>query len=271
MARSQNGWPVLDDRPPSVDVVPGVRLAIRPGDVAYLLTRVARFVHTVEPLNTPVVEGGQVLPTDDWGWAKRPIRDQETGYSNHASATAVDLNATQHPRGVRRTWTTAERAAIDAHLAEYEGVVRWGEHYSTTIDGMHFEINGTPAQVSRVATKLRALDARREEDDMPTAQEVAKAVVEYPIRLMRYVDQGLGDDPNDVMPLGDLVQHAAGQAAGAVRGIAALTRTVASQAGVLASVQGDVRALQAAVARLEGAEPAPEPEPETPSASGAGG
>jgi hypothetical protein len=270
MARSQNGWPVLDERPPSVPIVPGVALAIKPGDVAWLLARVARFVHEhVEPLNTPVVEGGKVLPTDDWGWAKRPIRDQETGYSNHASATAIDLNATQHRRGVRRTWTTAERAAIDRHLAEYEGTVRWGEHYQSTIDGMHFEIIGTESQVRRVRVKLQELDAERarqeQEADMPTAAEIAQAVVNAPVKLMRYVDIGLGDDPDDTKPLGELVQHAAGQAAGAVRALAAQGRTLASLASVVSSVQVDVRNLQAAVERLEN------PVQETPPADGAGG
>jgi hypothetical protein len=113
----------------------------------------------------------------------RPIRDQETGYSNHASATAIDLNATQHPRGVKRTWTTAERAAIDRHLAEYEGVVRWVS--TTPARSTECTSRSTRRRLRSGASgpKLQALDAERahqEEDDMPTAQEIAKAVVEAP-------------------------------------------------------------------------------------------
>lgn len=270
MARSQNGWPVLRTAPPRVELVPGVSVPVLPGDVAWLLSRVARFIHEhVEPLDTPVYEGGRRLPTDDWGWAFRPIRGQETGYSNHASATAIDLNATQHPRGRERTWTPAEVAEIDRHLAEYHGVVRWGEHYSTTVDGMHFEIIGTPEQVRRVRTELQA----RDEDDMPTAAEIAQAVVNAPVKLMRYVDLGLGDDPDDTKPLGELVQHAAGQAAGAVRALQAQGRTLAQVVNVVGNVQVDVRGLQEKVATLQLAVAAltnPD-ETETPPASGAGG
>lgn len=172
MARSQNGWTVLDEAPPRVELVPGVTVPVLPGDVAWLFQRVARYIHEhVEPLDTPVYEGGRRLPTDDWGWAKRPIRDQETGYSNHASGTAIDLNATQHPRGVKRTWAATEVAMVDRHLAEYEGVVRWGEHYQTTVDGMHFEIIGTPTQVRRVRVKLQTADAEREREAAEAARD----------------------------------------------------------------------------------------------------
>lgn len=263
MARSQNGWPVLREPPPAVELVPGVRVTVLPGDVAWLFTRLARFIHeNVEPLDTPVYEGGRRLPTDDWGWAFRPVRGQETGYSNHASATAIDLNATQHGRGRERTWTTAEVAEIDRHLSEYHGVIRWGEHYQSTVDGMHFEIIGTPEQIRRVRTELQA----RDEDDMPTAAELAQALLKVPVKLMPYVDQGIDrEDKDDVMPFGDIVQHAAGQAAGALRAVAAQGRTLAQVVNVVGNVQADVRSLQEAVARLEARAN------ETPPASGAGG
>jgi hypothetical protein len=139
---------VLAEPPPSV-AVPGtdVRLTIRPGDVSVVLLEVARRFHEeVEPITGGV--------RDDWGWAYRPIRGKTTGFSNHASATAIDLNATQHPRGVEGTFTAAAeagRARILADLVDEstgEPVVRWGEDYTTTVDGMHFEINADAAAVA---------------------------------------------------------------------------------------------------------------------------
>jgi hypothetical protein len=258
--RSQNGWPVLTEPPPRVELVPGVRVTVLPGDVAWLFQRVARFIHEhIEPLDTPVYEDGRRLPTDDWGWAYRPVRGQEEGYSNHASATAMDLNATQHPRGVKRTWTPAETAAIDRHLAQYEGVVRWGEHYSTTVDGMHFEINATAALVRRVRTKLQAADVEaaraQEEADMPTAAEVAQATLNTPMPLMSYVD-ALYNDADGKMPLAEAVQHGAGQAYAA-------NQTAGRALAEAQAARRDIAALTALVNQLV--------VNQTPPASGAGG
>ncbi len=50
-------------------------------------------------------------PGDDWGGAPRPIRDG-TGWSNHASYTAIDLNATEHPQHERGTFTAKQYAAM---------------------------------------------------------------------------------------------------------------------------------------------------------------
>jgi hypothetical protein len=167
VAESQNGWTVLEEPPPSV-TVPGtdVRLTIRPGDVTVVLLEVARRFHKeVEPITGGV--------RDDWGWAYRPIRGKTTGFSNHASATAIDLNATQHPRGVEGTFTAAEKRAVRRILADLvdertdEPVVRWGEDYTTTVDGMHFEINADAGAVARVATRIRD-----EDDDMKASDQI---------------------------------------------------------------------------------------------------
>src|SRR5689334_15051147 len=108
MAISQNGWAVLW-APPKAVKVPGtdLKLAVRSGDVATVLIEVARrFNAEVESLSLPVRERPGY---DDWAWAVRPVRGQSTGYSHHASGTAIDLNATRHPRGVKGTFTRAER------------------------------------------------------------------------------------------------------------------------------------------------------------------
>jgi len=272
--RSQNGWPVLDESPPRVNVVPGVDLTIRPGDVAWLLVRVARWVHAnVEPLNTPVVEGGKLLKTDDWGWAKRNVRGSSTTYSNHASATAVDLNATQHPRGVKRTWTAAEVAKIDRHLAEYDGAVRWGEHYTSTVDGMHFEINTDPAGVRRVRDKLQALDAERarltnEEDEMfmaGVAGEDKRVFLVGPngkttvpssevfAELKRAGIPYRGEMSSAALAMFPTLDGSH-QAEVAARG--RVEQMLASLAGVTAGIQTDVRELEATVAALGNIPPA---------------
>ncbi len=192
MALSANGWPALSV-PPRAIRVPGadVELTVRPGDVATILIEVARRYHEeVERLDVKAVDRGKVVRTDDWGWAFRPIRGQTNGLSNHASGTAVDLNATRHPRGVRGTYTREQRRNIRRILAStYDAgadceVVRCGEWYSTTVDGQHFEINASPAAVNRVATRIRAKYAepikpkpapkpiQEEDDDMKSDEEI---------------------------------------------------------------------------------------------------
>ena len=165
MLRSQNGWTVLEDRPP-YQRVPGtdVQLAVRPGDAGWLLLHFAAWFHrNVERLDGPNSEGAP----DDWGWAYRPIRGQTSGFSNHASGTAEDLDAVDHPRGVKGTFTAAEKALIRQELViTYQGVIRWGEDYSGTIDGMHFEIVGSPEEVARVAAAIRA---QEDQDNMQTS------------------------------------------------------------------------------------------------------
>lgn len=165
--RSQNGWTVLEDPPPLVELPgTGVRLRIRPGDVAVVLAELGRRFHAeVEPLDLAVM----VAPgRDDWGWAYRPVRGQETGFSNHASGTAIDLNATRHPRGVAGTFTATQERVVRRILADLDGVVRWGEDYRTTVDGMHFEIAADADDVARVAARIR----NQEDDDMQAGDTV---------------------------------------------------------------------------------------------------
>jgi hypothetical protein len=160
MAVSGNGWLVLTSPPAAVEI-PGttVRLRMRGGEVATVLAYVARRFHReVEPLTLAVAESPGY---DDWGWAVRNVRGSTTVISNHASGTAIDLNATRHPRGVQGTFTRKQIKAVRAILAATvdrrtgDPVVRWGEDFHSTVDGMHFEINATADAVERVATRLR--------------------------------------------------------------------------------------------------------------------
>lgn len=159
MTTTQNGWPALSASSrllttwtiPAPADEPGAgvtRLKMRVGSAGFLLAHLALwFSVRVESLVEPVL--------DDWGWAFRPVR----GYailSNHASGTAVDLNATDHPMGVatRDTFTDAEIGLIRRRLDLYGGCIRWGGDYQSRPDGMHFELDRDLATCERRARAL---------------------------------------------------------------------------------------------------------------------
>jgi uncharacterized protein YukE len=148
---SQNGWPV--NPPRSAHTIPGtnVRVNVADGDAGdvlmHVLGQVNSRVEGVE-LNGPAGEH------DDWGYADRNVRGAQS-ISNHASATAVDINATRHVLGAQGTFTPAQTTEIHSILGEVDNVVRWGGDYTGRRDEMHFEIVGTQEEVARVAERLR--------------------------------------------------------------------------------------------------------------------
>ena len=145
MAVSQNGYRA-NDRSLIVSIsVPGGKLAVRKGDVAVIMQYIAEQFHsTVEPLKWP----------GNWGYAERKIRGGSS-LSNHASGTAIDLNAPRHYLGAVGTFTSSQVRAIRKILSACEGTIRWGGDYRGRKDEMHFEINAGTAKVARVAKKLR--------------------------------------------------------------------------------------------------------------------
>lgn len=168
MTNSQNGWPVLD----RADLVwfdaAGGRFAAPNQDVALVAAHlITRFDAEVEPIAGPVL--------DDWSYAPRLVRGSSSVISNHASATAWDLNATRHPRSVHATFTTDEIAAVRRILdsiLDHDGerIFRWGNDYVTaTIDAMHFEINATRIQVTQAVDRLRA---HEKENDMKWTDKI---------------------------------------------------------------------------------------------------
>lgn len=153
MVNSQNGWVGNDINRTKVWTIPGTNRTIRleKGNAGYLLTHFAAWFDK----NVEDIEAGQL---DDWGYAERAIRGG-TDLSNHASGTAIDLNALKHPLGAVNTFSANQRSAIRAKLREYEGAIRWGGDYSGRKDEMHFEINASSAVVDRVARKLQSNSA----------------------------------------------------------------------------------------------------------------
>lgn len=157
MARSQNGYEANDRSLVSSRLIPGtqVRLTVRNGPAGDLLLYAAgRWDKEVEDIDNG--RGG----LDDWGYAERPIRGG-TELSNHASGTAIDLNATKHPLGVAaiRTFTTDQIKAIRQIMADCDGTLRWGGDYSGRPDPMHVEVIDTEKRCAQVLLRVTGLPA----------------------------------------------------------------------------------------------------------------
>lgn len=158
MSTSQNGWPGLpaDSSKLHPWVIPGqgtdTQIRLHNGSAGFLLAHLALcFDSKVEVLDEPVL--------DDWGYAYRPVRGYTSTLSNHASGTAEDLNATDHPLGSPGTFTDAEVEQIHRFLTRYDGCVRWGGDYRNRKDAMHFEIDRQLSSCEAVARRL--VDTKR--------------------------------------------------------------------------------------------------------------
>lgn len=151
MASSQNGWPASDE-PRTIGVesylIPGTKTKIRCSKkVAPLLINFcAEFNAEIEP-----IEGGAL---DDWGYNYRVIRGSKDpgNLSNHASGTAVDLNAQKHPLGKKGTFTPEQEKKIRLLAKKYG--LRWGGDYKNRADEQHFEVCLSPLEVKELITKL---------------------------------------------------------------------------------------------------------------------
>lgn len=151
MNSSQNGWPLIwDSSLLDRSAVTGTNrvLELRGGAVRTVFDYLCSQFHQR-------VESIEESERDDWGWAPPIPIPGSTDFSNHGSGTAVDLNATRHPWGVRGTFTTSQVAEIHTILGELDGVVRWGGDYTGKVDEMHFEINAGATAVKEVADRIR--------------------------------------------------------------------------------------------------------------------
>jgi hypothetical protein len=141
MTVSQNGWTVLWSQNSKYLhhwVIPArsgeVQLLLRRGPAGFMLAHLCLwFAESIEP----IAGAG-----DDFGWNPRQISGSSE-WSNHASGTAVDLNASTHP--TYSEWFRPEVVAeIHDRLEIYSDLIRWGGDYHSTIDQMHWEINDNP-------------------------------------------------------------------------------------------------------------------------------
>ena len=146
---SPNGWPASEDRKAlgiESFTVPGTKIKFACAKaVAPILVSFAKDFHElVEPINE-----GQL---DDWGYAFRQTRGSDRILSNHASGTAIDLNAIKHPLGKSNTFTKEQRNTIQLLLVKYG--LAWGGNYKRRKDEMHFEIAMTKNQVQNKIKQL---------------------------------------------------------------------------------------------------------------------
>lgn len=151
MPQSQNGYPVLESGETKLWEIPGTERTLRlaQGSVGFVLVHFATwFDQEIELLD-------REKTWDDWGYAVRDIRGSDT-ISNHASGTAMDLNAVRHPMGVaaNKTFTQKQIAAIHRRLRWFSNCIRWGGDYNGRPDPMHFEINRGRDAVRRLAHRL---------------------------------------------------------------------------------------------------------------------
>lgn len=136
MARSQNGWTAGNTSLLAWFKVPGtnVSLRLRKDYAGPLLILFAQLVsQRVEKLVDPGC----------WSYAYRPVRGSTSGLSNHASGTAIDMNAPRHPLGKRGTYTAAQSKEIRRLISLTGGALRWGGDYRGRADEMHVELNTT--------------------------------------------------------------------------------------------------------------------------------
>lgn len=173
---SQNGWPAYADTSRFTRFTAAGQgwWAANP-DVAVVFAEfVERFDREVERIEGPVL--------DDWSYANRLVRGSTSVVSNHGSATALDLNALKHPRGVRNTFTAEElvrmhkiqRSITDAANVP---VLRLGVDFSTIPDDMHVEINATAAKVKQAADKIRNRKKAEENTAVAVTKEELRAML----------------------------------------------------------------------------------------------
>lgn len=157
---SYNGWPASDSASAiAVDTafeVNGVTFpgGAKSGDVETVFTYLVQQLDLIEPL----------VPGWCWGWEYRANVNNPNTLSCHASATALDYNAPNHPNGgsAYGGWTDTQVDQVYS-LLDYLEVVDWGADFSGTKDPMHFEISGDASAVAAIAQKIRN---NQEDDEM---------------------------------------------------------------------------------------------------------
>jgi hypothetical protein len=174
MATSYNGWPASDDRAAigvqSSDLFPG---GVRSGDVRTVLSYVARQLDArVEP-----IVGGWC-----WGYTYKANVNNPSQLSCHASGTAMDWNAPDHPNGSSGTFTDEQVGTIYQILVEVQGAVAWLQGY----DEMHFEICVDATTLAYVAAVLG--DAA---PPTPIPGDIPMALI---VRRSNGIDYGWTDD-----------------------------------------------------------------------------
>lgn len=141
---SYNGWPASDDRS-AIGVVPSDWFpgGVKAGDVSTVLGYVMR---QLDARVEAIVDGW------NWGYTYKANVNNPSQLSCHASATAIDWNAPDHPNGSSGTFTDDQVGTIYQILTEVQGAVSWLQGY----DEMHFEMTVDAGTLADVAASLPA-------------------------------------------------------------------------------------------------------------------
>ena len=170
LGKSQNGWPAASDR--SVINIQTFTVPVRNGTVkiplrAEAAPRLIEMIKWWDANVEPVATSGPNAGT--WGYAYRTIRGYTTTLSNHASGTAIDINAPAHPLGARNTIPADKVGPMRAKAAELG--LRWGGDYKGRADEMHFEVIVSPSP------EAVAYSEQRSKGIAAVAPEVAELAV----------------------------------------------------------------------------------------------
>lgn len=137
MPKTRNGFPVVPPAARNKELV-----TITVGGVKFLVLKDAQrpFKRLLVFLNAV-----ELFSKEGWdgGYAYRPVRGSTTVWSEHSSGTAIDVNASRHPRGVKNAgWTPSQIRVIEWYLkySPTGQLFTWGNNFKTTPDPMHFEI-----------------------------------------------------------------------------------------------------------------------------------
>jgi hypothetical protein len=147
-AISYNGWPASKDveaiRIKSYPIT-GTKIKLRCAYFAapLLVAFAEQFHELIEP-----IDGGTL---DDWGYAYRDVRGVPGKLSNHASGTAIDLNAKLHSLTKAGTFPAEKVPMIQALTKKYG--LAWGGNW-TRKDEMHWEIALNPLKTAKRIEKL---------------------------------------------------------------------------------------------------------------------
>ena len=241
---SQNGWPAYANTSHFTRfTAAGQGWWAANADVAVVFTEfIERFDKEVEEITQTTL--------DDWSYANRLVRGSSSVVSNHGSATAIDINALKHPRGVHNTFSTAKAAKvrqIKNAITDDAGkpVLRLGMDYTTTVDDMHVEINVNAARVKQAANKIR----KQKEDDVSFADK--HKLTDADIRAYDQASLKVGqtksyDELIRFPPATERLRREM------TAQIGALTRMVSALADAL-KAEGSLTAEQASTAAIEGA------------------
>lgn len=182
--QSENGWPIIDSSVLNRQPIPGTNIVPVPGtlggDVGWLLRWVGQqFDKRVMKLYNPGC----------WGWNAPTAVPGTSVYSNHSSGTAVDFNAPTFPWKTRNM-SAAQRQSCREIVAQTDYIVVWGGDFTTLVDEMHFEINGTPEDVARIVEKLKGGEEMVNEQDVINIYNSTAGVEPSKQEVKNYVNSG---------------------------------------------------------------------------------